>query len=91
MTPKYHHYRTAPRPVSNRVRCPVCDEEVYSLAGIHPQCAVRQCDPPRAKDRGARSAPRVERVSVAIEASEIEVIPVRPATIKLFDPFQNPA
>ena len=44
MTPRYYH--TPPVPVSTRARCPVCQEAVYSRAGIHPQCAVRQYDPP---------------------------------------------
>jgi hypothetical protein len=44
MNPKHFH-----TPVSTRVRCPVCHEAVYSRAGIHPQCAVRQSDPPRPK------------------------------------------
>jgi hypothetical protein len=26
---------------SQRKRCPVCHQSVYSLAGIHPQCAVK--------------------------------------------------
>jgi hypothetical protein len=47
MTQRY--YRKLPLPVSNRVRCPVCHEAVYSRAGIHPQCAVRQSDPPKSK------------------------------------------
>jgi len=34
---------------SGRARCPVCHETVYSRAGIHPQCAVRQSEPPKAK------------------------------------------
>ena len=49
MTTRYYH--TPPPPVSTRVRCPVCHEAVYSRAGIHPQCAVRQADPPRAKGK----------------------------------------
>jgi hypothetical protein len=44
-------YRKPPQPVSNRVRCPVCHEAVYSRAGIHPQCAVRQSDPPKPKNK----------------------------------------
>ncbi len=44
MNPKPFH-----TPVSTRVSCPVCHQTVYSRSGIHPQCAVRQCDPPRAK------------------------------------------
>ena len=49
MTPKYYH--TPLKPVSTRARCPVCREAVYSLAGIHPQCAVKQADPPRPKTK----------------------------------------
>lgn len=47
MTPRNYH--TPPPSISNRVRCPVCHEAVYSRAGIHPQCAVRQSDPPKGK------------------------------------------
>jgi len=39
-----HYYHTPPKPVSTRVRCPVCHAEVYSRAGIHPQCAVKQSE-----------------------------------------------
>ncbi len=49
MSTKYYH--TPPPPASTRVRCPVCHQEVYSRAGIHPQCAVRQSDPPRPKNK----------------------------------------
>jgi hypothetical protein len=44
-------YRKLAQPASTRVRCPVCHEEVYSRAGIHPQCAARRCDPPRPKNK----------------------------------------
>ncbi len=49
MNPK--SYQPQNNPSSNRVRCPVCHEVVYSRAGIHPQCAVRQSDPPRPKSK----------------------------------------
>ena len=42
-------YRKLARSASTRIRCPVCHEEVYSRAGIHPQCAARQCDTPKPK------------------------------------------
>lgn len=29
---------------SQRPACPVCGQTSYSLAGIHPQCAVKQAD-----------------------------------------------
>jgi hypothetical protein len=32
-----------------RPRCPVCGETSYSVAGIHPQCAVRRLDSERMK------------------------------------------
>jgi hypothetical protein len=54
MTPRYYH--TPPQSGSDRVRCPVCHETVYSRAGIHPQCAVRQADPPKPKAK-AKGAP----------------------------------
>jgi len=47
MTPKHHHNPS--EPASTRARCPVCHEAVYSRAGIHPQCAVRQSEPARPK------------------------------------------
>ena len=50
-------YRNPAQPVSTRVRCPVCHEEVYSRAGIHPQCAARQCDPPRPKGKAVVPIP----------------------------------
>jgi hypothetical protein len=47
MIPSYYH--NPPKPISTRVRCPVCHEDVYSRAGIHPQCAVRQAESPMPK------------------------------------------
>ena len=51
MNPK--SYQPQNNPPSTRVRCPVCHEAVYSRAGIHPQCAVRQSDPPKPKNKPA--------------------------------------
>ena len=45
------YYHTPPKPISTRVKCPVCHQEVYSRAGIHPQCAVRQSEPPTPNKR----------------------------------------
>jgi hypothetical protein len=39
MIPKYRH---TPIIDPDRKRCPVCHQSVYSLAGIHPQCAIKQ-------------------------------------------------
>jgi hypothetical protein len=53
---------TPPSTASARVRCPVCNQAVYSPGGIHPQCAVRQSDPPRPK---ARPKPAPEQADPA--------------------------
>lgn len=42
MFPGYYH--NMPKPLHTRVRCPVCQKEVYSRAGIHPQCAVKRSE-----------------------------------------------
>ena len=39
MFPRYRH---APIFDPDRKRCPVCNQGVYSLAGIHPQCAIKR-------------------------------------------------
>jgi hypothetical protein len=91
MTPKYHHYHNPLPSVSTRVRCPVCHEEVYSRGGIHPQCAVRQCDPPRLKTKVQKAPPKVEPVPAAITAPEADVILDLPAAVKIFDPDQPPS
>ena len=48
-----------------RKRCPVCGEISYSSAGIHPQCAVDQCDAERMKSVtiGRVQSPETERMS----------------------------
>jgi hypothetical protein len=61
MNPKSYH---PPHPASTRVRCPVCHQEVYSRAGIHPQCAVRQADPPKPKNRAKGPADEAEAGTV---------------------------
>ena len=61
MNPKHIH-----TPVSTRARCPVCRETVYSRGGIHPQCAVRQSEPPRPKPRPPGSAVPAEQAVVEL-------------------------
>ena len=71
------HYHTPVTPTSSRVRCPVCREAVYSRVGIHPQCAVRLSEPPKAKPK-----PRGESgfASNPAEAQGAEVAVDSPAT-----------
>ena len=56
MNPKHFH-----TPVSTRLRCPVCHQPVYSRGGIHPQCAMRQSEPPM---------PKIDKATVAIPGAE---------------------
>jgi len=57
MFPSYRH---APIVDPNRKRCPVCNQSVYSLAGIHPQCAERQADPPKPKGKAKGSSSQAD-------------------------------
>ena len=44
-------YRHTPIFDSDRKRCPVCNQSVYSLAGIHPQCAIKLAEGPPIKGK----------------------------------------
>ena len=70
MNPK--SYRNLARSMSSRVRCPVCHEEVYSRGGIHPQCAVRQADPPRLKTKSKGEAGKADPAPGAEERLDVE-------------------
>ncbi len=80
MTPK--SYQPQNNPGSDRVRCPVCHETVYSRAGIHPQCAVRQSDPPRPKNKPTDAALAIDLDPLAgdsplkVAVATADVIPV---------------
>jgi len=79
------------KPFTNRVRCPVCNEEVYSRAGIHPQCAVRQSDPPRMSNKARKSPSPAEPVPVSPEEPAADAAPDRPpAVIRVYDPDRTP-
>ena len=52
-------YHMPAKPVTTRVRCPVCHQEVYSRAGIHPQCAVKQSESIKPKERAVVPNPAV--------------------------------
>jgi len=71
------NYHTPPQPGSTRARCPVCHEAVYSRAGIHPQCAVRQSEPPNAK--AAPQAPAEVLEDMPAEIMEDVPVEVAPA------------
>jgi hypothetical protein len=64
---KLNYYHDPLRAPSNRARCPVCHEPVYSRAGIHPQCAVRQSDPPRGGGKPSASLRSAELAAAVPE------------------------
>lgn len=68
------HRHNPPKPVSTRVRCPVCHQEVYSRAGIHPQCAVRQSEAMKPKN------PAIVVPDTAVGGDDTEPIDLIPGT-----------
>ena len=82
MNPK-HYYHTPIKPESTRASCPVCHQAVYSRAGIHPQCAVIQHDPPKSKSKKPQEAGHLE---LAIEPADQAV-----ATVLAEAPLVKPA
>jgi len=59
--PKYRH---TPIFDPERKRCPVCNQSVYSLAGIHPQCAIKRAV--ALESRSKRDAASLARSAVAV-------------------------
>ena len=64
MFPKYRH---TPIFDPERKRCPVCRQAVYSLAGIHPQCAIKRAI--ALESRSKREAASKAGSEIAIVAS----------------------
>src|SRR4051794_32536258 len=64
MFPRYRH---APIFDPERKRCPVCNQAVYSLAGIHPQCAIKLAEGP--PDRAKKQAVSRSDSPVALVAT----------------------
>jgi hypothetical protein len=77
MNPK--SYRLPIDPGSNRVRCPVCHHAVYSRGDIHPQCAVRQSDPPKPKPKAQVPSGPAEQAGDGAERAGIGAL-VEPPT-----------
>jgi len=65
MFPKYRH---TPIFDAERKRCSVCRQAVYSLAGIHPQCAIK---------RATALESRSKREAVSKAGPEIAVVALR--------------
>jgi len=63
-----------PLPDDRRKRCPICRQTVYSSAGIHPQCAIKQADP-WLPAPGSKVDPQSEDVEAKVEAPTPAVAP----------------
>jgi hypothetical protein len=61
MFPRYRH---TPIFDSQRKRCPICNQSVYSLAGIHPQCAIKLDEEPQSRGNQEPAAEAGEPVLV---------------------------
>ena len=70
MFPRYRH---TPIYDSQRKRCPICNQSVYSLAGIHPQCAIKL-------DEGPQSRSNKEPVAEAEAPVLVEALVTQAAT-----------
>jgi hypothetical protein len=69
-----HYYHTPVKPTSTRASCPVCHETVYSRAGIHPQCAVIQSDPPKLRSKKQPAGALVDQPSNATDQPGADIV-----------------
>jgi hypothetical protein len=85
------YYHSPPKPESTRARCPVCQQSVYSLAGIHPQCAERQADPPRPKSKAKGVLAPVNLAAPEISGAVVKpaVAAVSPVSARVRKPFTS--
>jgi hypothetical protein len=65
MNPKHFH-----TPISTRLRCPVCHQAVYSRAGIHPQCAMRQSEPPMPRPDKSKVPALADPAAIGVEIAD---------------------
>jgi hypothetical protein len=77
MNTRYYH--TPLKAASSRPTCPVCHESVYSRAGIHPQCAVVQSDPPKLRGKKKSDSANGEEVLEAPDPGAASGVPTLPA------------
>jgi hypothetical protein len=85
-----HYYHTPVKPISTRASCPVCHETVYSRAGIHPQCAVIQSDPPKLRSKKQEARALVDQANQATDQTGAVVV-VEPPIIEPTPAGERPA
>jgi len=69
MFPKYRH---TPIFDPERKRCSVCRQAVYSLAGIHPQCAIKQAialESSSNKEAASKAGPEIAVVALRTDTA----------------------
>ncbi len=69
MFPKYRH---TPIFDAERKRCPVCGRAVYSLAGVHPQCAIKRAialESRSKKEPESKAGPKIAVVALQTETA----------------------
>ena len=69
MFPRYRH---TPIFDSQRKRCPICNQSAYSLAGIHPQCAIKLDEGPQSRSNKEPAAEA--EAPVLVEALVTQVV-----------------
>jgi hypothetical protein len=74
MFPRYRH---TPIFDSQRKRCPICNQSVYSLAGIHPQCAIKLDEGPQSRNNIEPAAEA--EAPVVVETPLVTQVATKPA------------
>ena len=70
MFPRYRH---TPIFDTGRKRCPVCNQAVYSLAGIHPQCAIKLAEGPPVRGKKQTAAKSDSPVALVAPGKDTEM------------------
>jgi hypothetical protein len=84
-----HYYHTPVKPISTRASCPVCHETVYSRAGIHPQCAVIQSDPPKMRSKKQQARALLDQANNATDQSGADIV-VEPSLVEPIPATERP-
>ncbi len=65
-------YRHTPIFDPDRKRCPVCNRAVYSLAGVHPQCAIKRAiamESRNKREAASKTSPESAVVAIRTDAA----------------------
>jgi len=68
----FPNYRHTPIFDAERKRCPVCRRAVYSMAGVHPQCAIKRAiaqESGRKVEAACKPGPEIAVVGLSTDAA----------------------